>query len=176
MTTATIPTPIASHLGPATVLARDGQRVRLLVEGRTHWATLALAVAYAPRPDDIVLAIGQDDVWYVIGVITGSGTTTIEVAGDLDLRAPAGSISLSAAHGVRLAGDEVALAGRRVHFSGESLVERFGGTYRWVRELVQERIGRLRRVVAGDSHLEAERVVVRARTDVHIDGERINLG
>lgn len=167
---------LASHLGPATVTARDGSRLRLLLDGRPVWATLALAVPYAPRIDDVVLVIGQDEVFYVIGLLSGSGPTTIEVPGDLDLRAPRGSITLSAARGVRLSGDEVALTGRRVQLSGESLVERFGDTYRWVRELVHERLGRLRRVVAGDSHLEAERVVVRARADVHLDGERINLG
>jgi hypothetical protein len=159
-------------LGPATVRGRDGRRLRVERDGVLYEA--GLAIPCLPGIGDVVLVAGQDDSAWVIGVIEGRHTVW-EVAGDVVIRS-AGSIDLSAASGVRVRGTDVALTGERVQLTAGTLTERYGSVYRWVKEAVQDRLGRLRQVIAGTHHLDAKRIVHRAEGEVEIDGDRINLG
>src|SRR4051812_37154949 len=90
------------RLSPARVVRVENGRVQLEFPDELAWAAVALAFPYAPAADDEVLAIGQDDTWYVIGVLRGSGTTNLTVPGNLTIRAPSGAIELAAARGVRI--------------------------------------------------------------------------
>ena len=58
----------------------------------------------------------------------------------------------------------------------ETAIEHLGNAFCTVKELYQIRAGRQRTVVEGGIRTEAGHVVMRARQDVLIDGERINLG
>lgn len=163
---------IGLALGPAIVRSRDGRRLRVERDGMLYEAELAIPCL--PGVDDVVLVAGQEDRAWVIGVITGRNTVW-EVAGDVVIRS-GGSIDLSAAAGVRVRGSDVAVTGERVQITAGTLTERCGSVYRWVKDAVQERLGRLRQVISGTHHLDAKRIVHRAQGEVEIDGDRINLG
>ena len=77
-----------TRLSPARVLRVDGTRVQLEFPDEFVWATVALAYPYEPAVNDMVLAIGQGEAWYVIGVLQGSGKTSLAVPGDLAILRP----------------------------------------------------------------------------------------
>lgn len=58
----------------------------------------------------------------------------------------------------------------------ETLIETAGNALRRVKELHQLNAGRLRTLVEGALRMEGGHVVMRAKEEVHIDGEHINLG
>ncbi len=153
-------------LGPATVIAVDGDRVQLERGGREAWAQLALATPYRPEPGDIVLAIGDDET-YIIGVLQGRGKTVLDAPGDLTIRA-GGAIEIEA-HDVTVRAD-------RFETVAGVAFERFVRCYRWVTDALHLRAGRTRSVIDGDSTLVAERITEQARGPVKIDGEKIYLG
>jgi hypothetical protein len=169
MTTSTLTT---LPLGRATVRSRHGRLLTIEREGVE--CTAELAIPWLPNAGDVVLVAGQHPQAWVIGIIDARHTVW-ELPGDLAIRA-AGSIDLSAATGLRLRAAEVALAGDRVQLTAGTLTERCGSVYRWVKDAVQDRLGRLRQVIAGSHHLDAKRIVHRAEGEVEIDGDRINLG
>lgn len=172
MSVTTLSSAIGLALGPAIVRSRDGRRLRVERDGVLYEAELAIPCL--PGIDDVVLVAGQEDRAWVIGVIAGRNTVW-EVAGDVVIRS-GGSIDLSAAAGVRVRGADVAVTGERVQITAGTLTERCGSVYRWVKDAVQERLGRLRQVISGTHHLDAKRIVHRAQGEVEIDGDRINLG
>jgi hypothetical protein len=165
-----------TYLGPARVLAAAGNRAKLELPDAHIWAIVALGSAYQPVVDDVVLAIGQNGAWYVIGIIQGRGKTTLNVPGDLEIRAPRGAIELSAAKGVNVKSPEVTIATGKLELVARSIFEQFSEATRWVKEAFQLRAGRMRTRVDGDFDLGAERILERAEHDVKIDGSKIHLG
>jgi hypothetical protein len=165
-----------TYLGPARVLAAAGNRAKLELPDEHVWATLALGGPYQPAADDIVLAIGREGAWYVIGVIQGCGKTTLTVPGDLAIKAPRGTIEITAAKGVKVKSPEVTIAAGKLELWARSIFERFLEATRWIRDAFQLRAGRLRTRVDGDYDLGAERIRERADEDVVIDGSKIHLG
>jgi hypothetical protein len=159
-------------LGPALVRGRVGRRVSIERDGQVYEADLA--IPHLPGPGDVVLAVGEVGNAWVIGIIT-SHNTVWEVTGDVVIRST-GSIDFTAAKGLTLRAADVGLTGERVHLTAGTLTERYGSVYRWVKDAVQDRLGRLRQVITGTHHLDAKRIVHRAEGEVEIDGERINLG
>ena len=61
-----------TFLGPAQVLDTDGARVLVAMPDQKAWATPAMPYSYAAEPGDTLLVIGQDELFYVIGVIAGA--------------------------------------------------------------------------------------------------------
>jgi hypothetical protein len=161
-------------LGPATVREIAGDRLRLDRPQGEAWARLALAQPYEPEPGDIVLAIGDEEV-YVIGVLLGRGRTKFCVPGDLELHAR-GTVDIRGMKGIRLRSPEVEIRADRVETVAHAIFERTIDCYRWVRDLFQTRSGRTRTMVEGQHSVVAERIVQRAKKDVKIDGRKIHLG
>ena len=98
------------------------------------------------------------------------------VPGDLCLRAPSGSIELTAARGVTIKSPAVQIAARRLDVFARSAVERFGHAMRRVTETFEIHSGRVRTRVKGAYDIRAERILERAEGDVKIDGRQIKLG
>ena len=161
-------------IGPATVLEIAGNRLRLERPQGKAWARLALAQPYEPVPGDVVLAIGDEDV-YVIGILTGRGKTKFNVPGDLELHAR-GRIDIRGGKGIRMRSPEVYIRADRVETVARTVVEKFVDCYRWVKDLFQTRSGRTRTIVEGSYTVSAERIIERAKKDVKIDGRKIHLG
>jgi hypothetical protein len=165
-----------TYLGPAQVLKATGNRAQLEMPDELAWATVALASPYQLAVGDTVLAIGQGGAWYVIGVLRGTGKTTFMVPGDLDIRAPRGSIELTSAKGVRIKSPVVELLADKLEVLAKSVFERFEDATRWVKDAFQLRVGRLRTRVESTYDLKANRILERAEEDVKIDGRKIDLG
>jgi hypothetical protein len=165
-----------TYLGPARVRATAGNRVQLEFPDELPWAMLALAYPYQPAVGDTVLAAGQGANWYVIGVLQGSGKTTLMVPGDLELLAPRGRIRLMAGKGVQVKSPEVKITADKLELVARRVMEHFTDAVRWVKDTWQVRAGRIRTQVEGDYHVTAKRINERAEEDVKIDGTKINLG
>lgn len=163
-------------LSPARVLGVEGNRVQLELPDGLAWAVVALAYPYEPVSGDTVLAIGQEEEWYVIGVLQGSGKTSMTVPGDLCIRAPFGAIELTAARSVKIKSPAVQITAGKLELLARSVVERFTHAQRWVTETFQIRSGRLRARVKGAYDIKADRILERADGDVKIDGRQIKLG
>jgi hypothetical protein len=169
-------TETATRLVPARILEVLGNRVCIeLPDGRV-WATLALASHYVPVRDDVVLAAGGGEEYYVIGVLRATGPTVITSSGDLTLLAPRGSVRILSTEGVAVKSRFIRLQAGSIEMLARSLSERFSTAYTWVKENLNLRAGRMRTVVKESTHLSAGRIVERARKDVTIDGDSINLG
>jgi hypothetical protein len=164
------------YLGPAAVLRTAGPRVQIELPDSQPWAQLAFAFPYAPDIGDTVLAIGQGDRWYVIGVLKGSGVTHLAVPGDLMLSAPHGRIELSGGRGVRLRGPVVQILAKKMQVAAHSLVERLGRAARTVADTFRLTAGRMRTRVEESYRVDAESISAVAEGDVKIDGRKIHLG
>jgi hypothetical protein len=165
-----------TQLSPARVVRAEGNRVQLELSDGLTWAVVALAYPYEVECGDRVLAIGQDEAWYVIGVLHGSGKTSMTVPGDLCLRAPFGAIELIAGDSVKIKSPAVQIMAGKLELLARSVFERFANATRWVTETFQIRSGRLRTRVNGTYDIKAERILERAEGDVKINGRQIKLG
>lgn len=166
----------ATYLGPARVIEVCGPCVRLRIPEEEVPATLALAYPYLAAPGDLVLAVGYEGNWYVIGVLTGTGKTSFVAPGDLELRAPNGKIDLFSTKEVNVAAPRVTVRAGTFETLARRAVERFGEAFRWVTGLFRLRSGRVRQEVEGKYALDAGRIDQRAEQDVKIDGSKIHLG
>jgi len=160
---------------PAHVIAIDGERLLLQMPEHQCWASLALAYPYAPQVGDVLLAIGDDDDVYVIGVIQGRGKTRFEAPGDLEIAAR-GKLDLHGELGVTLRGPSIEVQADKLELVARQAFERFVDVYRFAKGVVQNSAARVRTLVSGTYTVQAEQVVVQADKDVKIDGEHINLG
>lgn len=162
--------------GPTTVVAVEGRDVLLESEDVPRRARVAMAQSYRPAIGDEVLAIGRDDDWYVIGLLSGSGETVLAAPGDVTIAAPSGKLQLLARDGIVLKGGLVTILAEKVELTAAHLFQRLSSLTQWVSGAVHRRLGRERTHVEGDSDLKAGRIVQVADADVTIDGQRINLG
>jgi len=166
----------STYLGPARVCRVAGNRVQLEFPDELPWAMLALAYPYQPVAGDIVLAAGEGQNWYVIGVLRGTGKTTLMVPADFEVLAPRGRIRLIAGKGVQVKSPEVTITGDKLELVARRVMEQFAEATRWVKEAWQIRAGRIRTQVEGDYRLKAKRINEHAKEDVKIDGNKIHLG
>jgi hypothetical protein len=165
----------ATFLGLAKVLRVEGVRLRLEAGDREIDALLATPYPYRPAAGDTVVALGQAEPYFVIGVLHGEGTTSFTAPGNLELRAT-GTIDLRASKGVRITSPDVSVRAGTLRLIAKSVTEKFVDAARWVRDAFQLRAGRVRQVVDGKYSLQAERIHERAKDDVKIDGRKIDLG
>jgi hypothetical protein len=162
------------YLGPATVTAVTDDTIRVVTDEGERSAILALAVPYRPVKGDVVLAIGDEEL-FVIGVLSGSGVARLEVPGDLELSA-VGSIRIQGGRGLSMNAPDVAVKADRLELAAERMVGRFGRVYEWVRETLKTSAERVRTSVRGSYALRAGRVHAVGEQDVKIDGKQIHLG
>ena len=165
-----------TYLGPARVCQVDGKRVQLEFPDELPWAVPALAYPYQPAVGDTVLAAGQGQNWYVIGVLQGTGKTSFMVPGDFEVLAPRGRISLIAGKGFHVKSPDVKITAGKLELVAKRMLEHFTGATRWVKDAWQIRAGRVRTEVDGEYQVKAKRINERALEDVRIDGDKIHLG
>src|SRR5580658_6142610 len=95
--------PLGDYLGPAEVSSAEALGATVVLpDGRHVRAELALALPYRPVLGDVLLVIGKGDDYYAIGVLRGSGTTSLSFQGDVELTAVDGRLRLSGERGVEL--------------------------------------------------------------------------
>jgi hypothetical protein len=180
--------PSATYLGPATVLAPAqtlGRVEVLLATGEQKSAVLAIATPYRPATGDEVLVIGNAiDALYVVGVIRGSGITTLSVPGDLAIQAPNGSITVSASkqlaltseQSVKAAAPRVMLCSARLDLWSKRILQKSENAYLWVSELFQLKSRRVRTLSEEGYFVKARRMHLKSSENCKIDARTIHLG
>lgn len=183
-----ITTGIGFYLGPGemvTVGTHSGLCEVRLGTGEIKWARLALTSFYVPMSGDELLIASQDmGETYVIGVLRSGGVATLEVPGDLVLRAPQGSLRLEAADSVKISGVEaVEISTRKATFRmkrlnilATTIVERIANVYTWATGLVQVKGARMRTVAEDGWFVRAGRGHVKTIGNLNISGKTIHLG
>jgi hypothetical protein len=178
---ATLPLPKPDHgalyLGPARVSGVATRGVTLaLPQGATVEARLALGYGYAPQVGDVVLAIGQSQGHYVIGVLDGRGQATLSFPADVELRSETGSVRVTAAKGVELDAPQIELRTDKLTILARDVVERVGSLCQTVGELWSMRAKRSETLVAETSRTQARDVTITTERQVAINGKTIHLG
>jgi hypothetical protein len=158
------------------VLESASGGLKVLAEDRVVTAAMALGYVYRPQPGDLLLLIGQESRWFVIGVIHGTGSSLLTFPGDVDVQAPAGRLRLFAAKGVAVHSPEVSVKTGSWTVLADTLVEKVADAYRFVKGLFQLRAGSRHETIEGRSFEKADRVYVRAENEVNVDGKTIQLG
>lgn len=165
-----------SYLGPATAVTIEHGRVLVAMPTAKAWATLALANGYSPVANDVLLVIGKEDAFYVIGVLAGRGRTTLVAYGDLELKAPQGRIDLLARDGIWLRGGLVQIVAKTWEVVAETARQRFDELCGQVKGVMRWRSKRAETEVEDVHRTHAGRIVQHADQDVSIDGQKIHLG
>ncbi|HEX7880217.1 MAG TPA: DUF3540 domain-containing protein [Candidatus Eisenbacteria bacterium] len=162
-------------LGPAVVRGVMDGALLVEHEGSLERATMALAYPYRAVTGDVVLILGQEDRFYVTGVLDGQGMTRLDFPGDAELRA-AGTLRLSAAEGVELDSQRISMRAEKLDMTIASIRQQVASFYQHVTGTLRTIAGRQRTHVEKESTLHARKIVRKAEDDVIVDGRQIKLG
>ena len=167
---------LGTLLSQARVVDVEGRALHLQTGERTFAATLALPYPYKPQVGDTVLVIAQGESAWVIGVIDGSGLTAFSAPADLEFRATRGRIVLNAREEVVIKSENVNINAENVGTFARNLNQQVETLDTSVSGAAVLRAKESRTEIEQSCILRAEHVNVRARKEVKIDGEIINLG
>lgn len=163
-------------LRPARVVKVEQRQLQVDLMGSKKWADMALPFIYQAMEGDHVLVIGQQDAFYVIGLIEGKGKTILSAPGDLELHAGKGKIDLVAAMGVNIRSPSFQIITKKLDFIAENVVERFNNLTSWVKNAFDLQAGSVHAKVESSYCLKAEKIKQKAREDLKLDGKKIHLG
>ncbi len=168
---------LADYLGPAEVLEVGPVSVRVSVGRCATWARLALAVPYEPRAEDTVLVIARNGEAYVIGLLEGRGRLSLDVPGDVTLRAVGGVLTLHGDRGVSVSGPSVEiLAAERLKVVAETATQLFGAMTRRIRGLFTSQDGERMSLVEGARVEQSKTATIVTEETLTLNGTKINLG
>jgi hypothetical protein len=139
-------------------------------------ATLALAMPYEPAAGDVLLVIGKQGEYWVIGVIRGAGRAVLRVAGDVELHAEGGTLRLTGDKGVKVSGAEVGFETGKLSVLAASLFEQVGSAVRRVTGLLTTQAGKSHTIVEGAAYEQAKSRAIVAEDTVTVNGTQIHLG
>ncbi len=166
-TTATQPMTLAAgiiRMGEESQLAVDTEAGRLPV-------IRAASCLVDPQPgDEVLFADNEDGAGYVLAVLRQAdpSRTTLVLRGEVALRLPEGSLRLEA--------ERMSLAAGTMDWSAGRLTQRVRTCFRWVEEVEQVTVGRLRYFIGEVFDLMGGQVQIKADRKVRIDGETIHFG
>jgi len=165
------------HLGPATIVRPAARDVTLRLEdGRRVEGQLALAIPYVPALNDVVLALGKEDRFYVVGVLDASGQTSLSFRGDVKLQAIGGSLTLGADEGLKMRGRSVDIEASELTMRAVDVVQKFESVVQRVRGLFSMRVKRHDTIVDETSTTRAKRAAIVTEDTMCINGKQIHLG
>lgn len=163
------------RLGPARVRGVMDGALLIDMDGQLARATMALAYPYRPAVDDMVLVMGQDDRWYVTGVLDGKGLTRMDFPGDLELRA-AGRVRIESQQECTIHAPRIVMRGDRLEMVITAIRQQVASFHQQVTGTLRTIAGRQYTTVAMQSTLHAKKIVRKAEDDVIVDGRQIKLG
>lgn len=165
------------YLGPGHVVAVAPHEVEVEIRGGERArAQMALSIPYEPCVGDVLLVIGKGDEHYVIGVLRGSGKTSLSFQGAVDLRANGGPLTLSSDAGVVVHGPETEIRTGKLEVFAGSVVEKLGSLYQRVRETLSVHAGTSHTVVEDTSFMTAKNASIVTEETMSINGDQIHLG
>ena len=165
------------YLGPATVVRVGPASLEArLPTGETIQPKMALAFPFTPAENDSLLVIGQDERYFVIGVIESSGDTQLSFAGNVELRAVEGELDLHGERGVELRGPQVDIKTKKLTVLADKASEVFGTVFTRVKELMSVHTGSTETVVRGQWSSRSKRAAITSEETVTINGKQVHLG
>ncbi|MCC6572581.1 MAG: DUF3540 domain-containing protein [Planctomycetes bacterium] len=167
---------LGTLLTQARVLDVEGRALKLQAGERIIAANLALPYPYKPQVGDTVLVIAQGESAWVIGVIEGTGLTAFSAPANLELRATRGRIVLNARDEIEIKARDVNINADNASTFAKNLTQQVENLDTSVAGLALLRAREERTEIEQSSILRAENINQRARKEVKIDGEIINLG
>ncbi len=165
------------YMGPGEVLqAAPSLRVRR-DDGREVAARPAFTFPCALAPGDrLLLAEGEAGEHLAIGVLAGRAPASLELPGDVTVRALGGTLRLRGGASVVLEAPHLTVRGEALRTVAGALTEKADVALRWVKELLTVRAGASRRTVAGEDHTRCARSVTLAEGTVKVDAHQVHLG
>jgi hypothetical protein len=164
------------YLGPATVTRAGAALEAKLPSGDMVRPKLALAYPFVPAEGDTLLVIGQDDRYFVLGVLESTGKTELRFRGDVELRAVDGALDLHGSTGVSVSGPSVAIETKKLGVVAEKVTEVFGSVFTRVKALLSVHTGETDTVVRGDWSSRSEHAAITSQETVSINGKEVHLG
>jgi hypothetical protein len=165
------------YLGPGYVVTVEPHEVTVEIRGGERArAQMALSIPYAPAIGDVLLVIGNGNEHYVIGVLHGSGKTSLSFEGAVDVRATGGPLTLSSDQGVAIQGPEVEIQTGKLQVFASAVVETLGSLYQRVRESLNIHAGKAHTVVDDASFMTAKNASIVTEETMSINGNEIHLG
>jgi hypothetical protein len=159
------------------VAAASGATVVVtLPDGKEASPTFALALPYAACEGDVLLLLGQDSEYFVVGVISGRGKTSLEIQGDVSLRAVGGALSLSGDQGLTLRAPHVEVHADKLSTVARSVVETFTSLFQRVTDVLHTHAREQVSIVDEGSYSQAKSTAIQTEETVTINGKEIHLG
>jgi len=139
-------------------------------------AQLAVAFQYTPTAGDRVLVIGNDEGFYVIGVLAAQRRDShLSFAGDVEVAAT-GKLTLRGEQGVELTGPQVQVRAGKLELLARSVTQHYERVHQRVVELLSLQAGRTHTVIDGSSFTRAGSATLLTKEKVSINGKSIHLG
>lgn len=148
----------------------------ILDDGREVAATLALALPYAACEGDVLLVLGDERESFVVGVVAGRGKTSLELAGDVSVRAVGGRLDLAGDEGVRVQGPLVEVHAGKLRAVAESVVETFTTLFQRVTDVLHVHAREQVSIADEGSYSQARTTAIQTQDVVTINGKEIHLG
>jgi len=165
------------YLGAASVIRSGPASLEVrLPTGEIVHPKLALAFPFVPAPNDDLLIIGEDERYYVIGVISSSGDTQLRFRGNVELRAVDGELELHGERGVELTGPRIDIKTKKLTVLADKATEVFGTVFTRVKELMSVHTGETDAVVHGQWSTRSKRAAITSEEAVSINGKQVHLG
>lgn len=124
----------------------------------------------------MLLVIGTEKGFYVIGVLHGRGTTSLAFQGDVELRAMGGALRIGADKGVEVRSPEITLQSGKLRLMADAMVQTFATVRQRVTELLSVHAAARHTVVDGASHEQAKSATILTEEKMTINGKAIYLG
>ncbi|MEZ4294700.1 MAG: DUF3540 domain-containing protein [Polyangiaceae bacterium] len=171
------PATASEYLGSGRVVEVRLQDIEVELDTGEHvLARMALAYPYRPVVSDELLVIGRGSSHFVIGVLHGTGESTLAFRGGLTLRAEGGPLTLSSDKEVAIRSPEVEMETGKLRMFAGSVAQKFTSLYQRVRDSLQVHSGKSHTIVDSESHLTAKTASIVTAETMTINGSEIHLG
>jgi hypothetical protein len=165
------------YLGAAEVTEVEPTAVLVEVPGSgTVRAELAFALPYAPVVGDLLLVIGQGGAYFAIGVLRGSGKTSLSLQGDVDLHAVEGRLRLSGDRGLELRAPELEMYAGKLRVVAETILQKVSSMCQRVQGLLSVHAGETHTLVDGATVAQSKSAAILTEEVVTINGKEIHVG
>lgn len=166
----------ALYLGPAEVVGAFLPEVEVVLpKGGRVFARLAIAYAYEPQMGDSVLVIGQEEGYWIIGVIHGNGRAILNFPADAEIRA-GGSLKISADREMDIHSPQVGISAKKLKMIASEVVQSLNTLRQRVQDLISVHAGQSHTVVEGTAHTQAKSASIVTEQKVSINGKEVHLG
>jgi len=163
-------------LRPGRVIETDGDRALIDLGSARVWADPAMPVRYTPAAGDELLVAGEGDRFWIIGVLRGVGSVTIESVGDVSVRSLAGTLTLGGTEAVEVRAGRMRVFADSLETIARAARDAFGSLLQTVSGRRTVQAGSDYRIIDGTAFQKSERTHAVSKKETRIDGSTVHLG